>query len=199
MRLVSCFMLCLGLAACGTPGAYRNGSGPAAQFDLGPPAAAMPAEARPWSFFVTATGQFEDRAMRYRLLYADAARVMEYGQSRWSSGLSELLQRRLESRLFWPEAGPVSRCITRLELQRFEQVFETPHSSSGVVIMRAVLSQRGGGVVDERVLTRQVPAPTLDAAGGVHALAAAVDGLAEQLLAWQQQGKVNGSHRICWE
>lgn len=199
MRLFSCVLICLGLAACGGGAAYRNGPGPAAQFDLGAVSPAASPDARPWRFSVLASGQFEDRAMRYRLLYADGARVMEYGQSRWVAVPGELLQRRLEARLFWPPSGPVSQCSTSLELRRFEQVFDAPTSSSGVLVMRAVLRKRGGGMVDERVLSREVAAPTPDAEGGVQALAQAVDALAGQLLDWQEQGRENGMHRVCWE
>lgn len=199
MRLVVTSLLCLLLAACGATGSYRNGSGPAAQFDLGPVSPSLAAEnARPWRFSVVAAGQFEDTAMRYRLMYADPARVMEYGQARWSAVPGELLQRRLESRLFWPHSGPASQCTTSLELRRFEQVFESPSSSSGVLVVRAVLRKRAE-LVDERLVTQQVAAPTLDAAGGVQALGLAVDGLAGQLQSWQEQGRSNGLHRICWE
>ena len=137
--------------------------------------------------------------MRYRLAYADPARVMEYAQSRWASLPGDLLERRLESRLFWPDGGPVSQCITSLELRRFEQVFDAPASSAGVLVLRAKLRQPGGAVVDDRVFAQQEPAPSPDAAGGVRALAAATDGMALQLLAWQQQGRESGLHRLCWE
>ena len=199
MRLLAGFLIVLGLAACGGPAAYRSGQGPVAQFDLGPEGESSPQHARPWRFSVLATGPFEERAMRYRLMYADGTRVMEYAQSRWASLPGELLERRLESRLFWPAGGPVSQCATSLELRRFEQVFDAPESSAGLLVLRAKLRRPGGAVVDDRVFTQQVAATHPDAAGGVRALAAATDAMARQLMAWQQQGRDSGQHRVCWE
>jgi len=199
VRLLAGFLIVLGLAACAGPASYRNGQGPVVQYDLGGGEGGVPRNARPWRFSVLATGPFEERAMRYRLAYADPARVMEYAQSRWASLPGDLLERRLESRLFWPDGGPVSQCITSLELRRFEQVFDAPASSAGVLVLRAKLRQPGGAVVDDRVFAQQEPAPSPDAAGGVRALAAATDGMALQLLAWQQQGRESGLHRLCWE
>lgn len=199
MRVLVLSLMILGLAACSGPAAYRNGVGPVAQFDLGSEDEALPFGARPWRFSVLATGPFEERAMRYRLMYADPARVREYAQSRWAGLPGELLERRLETRLFWPMGEPASRCVTTLELRRFEQVFETPAESAGVLALRAQLRQPGGGVVDERFFSTRRAAAQPDAGGGVRALAEAADAMAQQLLDWQREGRAAGQHRSCWE
>lgn len=198
MRLILVLLCSVLLTACVSP-AYRNGPQPVAQFDLGPVAAPLPGDARPWRLSVATVNGLEDTAMRYRLLYADPTRVMEYAQSRWVGVPGELLRRRLEPQLFWPPGSPVSSCGMHLELQRFEQVFVSPAASAGALAVRAVLRQRGGKVVDERLFALEVPAATTDAAGGVAALAKAGDQLAQALNQWQAAGLARESWRTCRE
>lgn len=198
MRILILLLASLLLAACTSP-AYRNGNQPVAQFDLGPVAAPGGQSVRPWRFSVSAGGGLEDVAMRYRLAYADPARVMEYAQSRWVSGPAELLQRRLESRLYWTGAQAADACELYLELRRFEQVFSSPVASTGVLGVRVLLRRKTGAVVDETLWTLEEPAPTPDAAGGVQALAGAADRLAGMLQDWRGAGAARGGRQNCQE
>ncbi|MDD3483139.1 hypothetical protein [Azovibrio restrictus] len=198
MRILILLLASLLLAACTSP-AYRNGNQPVAQFDLGPVAAPGGLSVRPWRFSVSAGGGLEDVAMRYRLAYADPARVMEYAQSRWVSGPAELLQRRLESRLYWTGAQAADACELYLELRRFEQVFSSPVASTGVLGVRVLLRRKTGAVVDETLWTLEEPAPTPDAAGGVQALAGAADRLAGMLQDWRGAGAARGGRQNCQE
>ncbi|MDR3323545.1 MAG: ABC-type transport auxiliary lipoprotein family protein [Zoogloeaceae bacterium] len=179
--------VCLGgallmLTAC-APFATRQASQNSQNFDLGS-SAPMPLTARPWRFQVEAGGELEMSAMRYRLAYADPAQVMAYAQSRWVAPPADILRRRLEDLLYWQTATIPDQCVLQLELRRFEQVFVSPQESRGVLTARAVL-RRGGKNVDERLLTLEAAAPTPDAQGGVAALAAAADALAQSLLDWR--------------
>jgi cholesterol transport system auxiliary component len=78
----------------------------------------------------------------------------------------------------------------RLELEEFSQLFDAPDTSSGVLRLRATLSQRspGGEVLlgQRSFITRQV-APTADASGGVRALTAATDQVIQDIETWLMQ------------
>lgn len=78
----------------------------------------------------------------------------------------------------------------RLELEEFSQLFDTPDASSGVLRVRATLSQRGAGgegLLAQRSFIARQSAPTADAAGGVRALTAATDQVVKDIEAWLAQ------------
>jgi len=70
----------------------------------------------------------------------------------------------------------------RAELFEFEQVFDRPDRSRGVLRLRATLE--GKGVWAQRTFAVERPAPTADAAGGVSALTQCSDELAALLIEW---------------
>jgi cholesterol transport system auxiliary component len=189
-------LLCAGCSSF-TP--YNNAVN-IARFDLGP--VGPPPGARPWQFGVNADGSLENTAMRYRLAYVDQAQVMAYAQSRWASSPAEILRRRLEGRLYWPEGArdaaraTQTSCTLFLDLLQFEQVFEHPEASHARLSVRAAL-QQGGVTVDTRIFTLSEVAPTPDASGGVKALAAAADRLAQALTDWRLDGHARGLHPAC--
>jgi cholesterol transport system auxiliary component len=77
--------------------------------------------------------------------------------------------------------------LLRLELQEFTQLFPSPTASTGRVRLRATLMEStplGDSLLAQRSFSVQRPAPTADAPGGVRALAAATDALAQELEAW---------------
>lgn len=194
---VRVFSLCLflGLAACASPD-YRGGAQPMARYDLGPQAVLAGEPARPWPFTVTAEAALANTGMHYRLLYADAAQVRDYAQSRWLVPPAELLRSRLETRLELP-AGTMSRCQLQLDLRRFEQVFVSPTVSQAVVLVRAELRRSDGTLVDARFFEQGKAAASADAVGGVGALAAAADDLGVALTDWHRAGLASGAHRAC--
>jgi cholesterol transport system auxiliary component len=189
-RLVFVF-LCAGCAPFLAPGDIQ----PIARFDLGPPAT-TPLAARPWQFDIRVDGSLENTAMRYRLAYANSAQVMAYAQSRWASVPAEVLKRRLEGRLYWRQGSREDACALYLDLLQFEQVFGQPQTSHGILSVRAVL-QRGSLTVDSGIFTLEEAAPTPDANGGVKALAAAADRLAQTLMDWRDAGQQRGLHLPC--
>ncbi|MDR2165305.1 MAG: ABC-type transport auxiliary lipoprotein family protein [Zoogloeaceae bacterium] len=174
--------LCLGLLA-GCALFQSHPETQARRYDLGP-AADIPPFARPWRVSVRADEGLEDTGMRYRLLYADPAEIRVYAHSRWADMPAGVLRQALESRLHEPVETVETHCSLHLELLRFEQEFRNPGDSRGALVVRAAL-RHGGTLVDERLMTHTAVAPTPDAAGGVLALARAVDQLAAALRAWR--------------
>ena len=78
----------------------------------------------------------------------------------------------------------------RLELEEFSQLFDAPGASSGVLRLRATLSQRGAGgeaLLAQRSFIARQSAPTADASGGVRALTAATDQVVKDIEAWLAQ------------
>lgn len=139
-------------------------------------------------------------AILYRLGYADAQQLRPYTQARWSVPPAQLVGQRLrdvlgqrravlaasDSAALARTAGPAPRLL-RLELQEFTQLFQSPTASTGLVRLRATLVEStplGDSLLAQRTFSLQRPAPSADAPGGVRALAAATDALAQELDAW---------------
>ncbi|WP_367847587.1 ABC-type transport auxiliary lipoprotein family protein [Rhodoferax sp. WC2427] len=139
-------------------------------------------------------------AVVYRLGYADAQQLRPYTQARWSVPPAQLVGQRLrdvlgqrravlgagDSAALARTSGPAPRLV-RLELQEFTQVFQSPTASTGLVRLRATLLENtplGDSLLAQRSFSVQRPAPSADAPGGVRALAAATDALAQELDAW---------------
>ena len=160
---------------------------PVQYYDLGPVAEAS-AAARPWRVSVNAREELRAQAMRYRLLYDQPTEVRLYARSQWVEPPAGIVRKALETRLFWPEGAKADQCSLNLVLLRFEQEFDTPETSRGVLTIRAML-RRGGVIVDERLWTLAIPASSPDAIGGVTALAGSVNSLAEALQSWRAEQK----------
>jgi cholesterol transport system auxiliary component len=182
------------LGACSStpqPGVERYDFGVAASDAAVPRPDALPGAldlrvgAPPW----LATG-----AVEYRLAYDDESRVRSYANSRWVDAPAALLAQRLRERLAasftsGSRAGDAVPAGYRLqvELEEFSQVFDTPAQSHGVLRASATFED----VHDHRMLAQrafevQRPARSADAAGAVHAMQAAVDEFAGQLLDWMR-------------
>lgn len=77
-----------------------------------------------------------------------------------------------------------------LELEEFSQLFDTPDKSSGVLRLRATVTQRGmagEALLAQRSVIVQQAAPTPDASGGVKALTAATDAAIQEIEVWLEQ------------
>jgi cholesterol transport system auxiliary component len=178
------------LAACGsTPTAMPN-----ARYDLGAtPAANATANATPMPpvkvLAVGAPRNLETDSFGYRLSYVDAQRTGSYSDSHWTMPPAQLLTQRLREALaargpILSGADPVRAVpLLEVELTSFEQVFDAPEQSHGLVSVRATLTQQGR-VVSQRSFVGNAPAPSADASGGAQALAAASDDVIAQLAAW---------------
>ncbi len=151
----------------------------------------------------TAGGALDSQALLYRLAYADARQLRPYAQARWSMPPAQLLGQRLRERLgqrrtvFNARDGVAlnrsqnaSLPLLRLELQEFSQLFSAPGTSVGLIRLQATLLEitpAGEKLIAQRAVTVQRPAPSADAAGGVHALTAAADAAIDALAQWLEQ------------
>lgn len=176
-------------------------------YDFGPPRVAegsAPVDRVPLVLpDVQAEGVLETSALLYRLAYEDPHQLRPYAFARWTAEPGVLLRLRLQeilgrervvldsgaSAMLTRRGGPPPPML-RVELEEFSHVFDSPRESRGMLRLRATLLQREGGnsrVVAQRSFQVQRPAPTPDAAGGVRALTAAVDAVAQELAGWLRQ------------
>ena len=174
------------LAACaGTPRqttvSYDFGLPPA-------PAAATPAVTKLLRIGETAGPEWLDNpALHYRLLYAQQQQAQPYAANRWVMSPVRLFDERLRTmaanRAQVAAFGDVAQPLLKVDIVEFSQVFDSPAASRAVVQVRASLYQ-ARGLLAQRTLRAEVPAPSPDAPGGVTALAQASDALIAQILDW---------------
>lgn len=189
------------LTACALPDKPR----PSTRYDFGPGAVLeAPANTRqnlPALVLqdVEFSAALDGTALLYRLAYADAQALHPYAQARWSMPPAQLLRQQARTQLGATRsilapgetlAGSAAPWSLRLELEEFSQVFETPTASSGLVRLRASVSQpsaQGDRLIGQRWITVQRPAPSADAPGGVRALSAATQAAVAELGSWLGQ------------
>jgi cholesterol transport system auxiliary component len=173
------------LGGCAGPGAA-----PGSRYDLGP--ANLPAQADPLPalrmYEVHAPRALDSDAILYRLSYADPRRTAAYANSHWTMTPAQLLTQRLRAVLsthgtVLAGGTAVNAPLLTVDLEQFEQVFESEGKSHGALTARATL-MREGKVLAQRTFIVRAPASMPDAAGGVDALAAASDDFVAQLVAW---------------
>ena len=126
-------------------------------------------------------------AMQYRLAYAEAGapRRRAFAENRWAAPPAELIEQALRRRAM-AAAGREDAlgCRLRIDLDEFVQVFDAARSSRVVLSLRASLVSRNNDVVANRAFSLERGAASADAAGGVAAAMAAVQGLTGDLAAW---------------
>ena len=152
----------------------------------------------------TPGGALDNMAVLYRLGYADVQQLRPYSQARWSMPPASLVRQRLRYQLSQRRAifnagdsaalnrtqNPRLPLLLRMDLEEFSQVFSAPDASVGVIRLRATLLEvttAGEKMLAQRNVVVQRPAPSSDAAGGVHALTAATDAAIEEIDQWLQQ------------
>jgi cholesterol transport system auxiliary component len=165
-------------------------------FDFGPEANASSDPSPPLSqaqvvvYDIGAPAWMDGTTMYYRLAYQNAAIPLPYAQSEWVMSPPALLTERLRSSIAVygnggnrrsSEDAPVPYAL-RAELVEFEQIFDAPDRSRGVLRLRATLE--GPGVWAQRTFAVERPAPTLNAAGGVTALTECSDEVVGLLAEW---------------
>lgn len=154
------------------------------------PATRLPALA----LTLQASSALDATAIHYRLGYADAQQLRAYTLARWTMPPGELVQQRVREGLSRHytvlRPGEGAQRLLQLELEEFSQVFEAPAQSHGLVRLRATLRERqasGERLLAQRSFAVQQSAPSVDAAGGVRALGAAVDTAVTELVQWLAQ------------
>ncbi|MBV8804197.1 MAG: membrane integrity-associated transporter subunit PqiC [Sinobacteraceae bacterium] len=166
---------------------------PRTEFDLGPPLANRPANSPAVDVRIsdiTAPSWIDHSSMYYRLAYRSAANPLPYAHSEWVMSPAALLTQRLRSSLSDSSDGTIREVGTRVanvytlrsELAEFEQVFDQPDRSHGVIRLRVTLE--GEGVWAQRTFVVEKPAPSANATGGVSALTECSDELATSIAAW---------------
>lgn len=200
VRWLATILLSLCLSACFTSG-KRGGESPLAIYDFGPAPSSLLSAPRkqPIALEVRAPLWFDSLGIDYRLAYVDAARLREYARARWAGPPAQLIQQRLSQQLDYATAGQgQTRCLVRIEITEFSQVFATADSSRGVLQGRALLLDRSRRQVAELVVSLDKPASSADARGGVEALTLTVEQLAIDLLAWEKKRAESEAARACF-
>jgi cholesterol transport system auxiliary component len=183
--------LLISLAACSSTRTDTH----ATLFDfglLGPAPATQAPPALPALSVAEATApiSMHSPAMFYRLNYANAQQPQPYAQSRWSMPPAQLFVQRLKARIGQAGGtvvpatdGAMNIPSLRIDADEFVQVFDSPGNSAGQIALRASVLQ-GRTLVAQKSFSRQVPAPTPDAAGGAKALADASDAIISDIMSW---------------
>lgn len=195
------------LAACS---ALPQKPAPVARYDFGPQApqtagTGTPANTMPLILANVRAAGVPDAstAIHYRLAYADVRELRPYTQARWTMQFDQLIQQRVRDALSQQRAvvlgddgamqslhRGVSPAMLRLDVEEFDQVFESTTSSYGALRLRATLTEvtpKGERWLAQQVFAAKQPAATADAAGGAAAMGAATDQVAQQLDAWLRQ------------
>jgi len=202
LRVGALVALCVAMAGCSVldkpvrPAVYDFGPGLLAT------AAPMAASGLPVVTLpdVESASALDSTAVLYRLSYTNAQQLLPYAQARWSMTPAQLLHQRLRDSLgqrrtvLSPGDGHVAgnqpTLVLRVDLEEFSQLFSAPAQSVGLVRMRVTLAQStaaGERLIGQRLVVVQRPAPSADAPGGVHALAAASDAAVQEVEQWLTQ------------
>jgi len=201
----------LTLAGCAAP---RSGGTPVV-YDFGPGATQTLPSTRIASLppLEVSTPQaslaLASNAVLYRLIYTDAQQLRPYALARWSMPPAQLIGQRLREQLgrqrpvvalgeifqtsparqaaSAPAAKQEPLLSLRLELEEFSQLFESVDKSSGLLRLRATVTQRsaaGESLVAQRTFVAKQEAASPDAAGGVRALNLAADQVIGEIEQW---------------
>lgn len=199
MRRSLALILCFSVAGCFTAG-KRGGDSAMAIYDFGPLPAKLTVapRAQAMALEVRAPLWFDTLGIDYRLAYIDAARLREYARARWAGPPAQLIQQQLMQRLDLSMAGQAqARCLLRVEITEFSQVFQATDSSKAVLQGKAMLFDRARRQLAEFPINIEIPAPSQDARGGVAALSASVTQLGDELGRWEALLKAGGNPGGC--
>ncbi|CAG2126584.1 ABC-type transport auxiliary lipoprotein family protein [Cupriavidus plantarum] len=163
---------------------------PSTTYDLGPLAAAPAQPPAPLPKMRVAQTEGPDwmdgSQLYYRLQYSQPQRLQAYSTQRWVQPAPRLFDDRLREAVSARGAlgwiRDASAPGMRVDLLAFEQVFDTPTSSRGVVRARVTVYQKGQ--IGQKTFVAEQPAPSADGAGGVRALAASSDAVIAAILDW---------------
>lgn len=199
MRLAVALFLAAMLGGCFTAGKRGSEAGMSLHdFGPPPPVKAVAGRRGQVALEVRMPLWLDGLGINYRLSYADASQLREYARSRWAGPPAQLVGQRLRQELDLATPGQVrGKCVLRLELTEFGQVFASPNDSIGLLQGRAFWLDPARQPLAERRLSIGSPAATADARGGVAALRAGVDRLADELLAWERELAAGGQLRAC--
>lgn len=201
MRWLWVIFLVVTLPGCFTSG-KRGGDSPMVVYDLGlgvNPAASQNIQAfEHLALEVKAPLWFDSLGITYRLNYDDPSRLRQYAQARWVGAPALLIQQNLTQSLGLKFAGQTkAKCVLRIEITEFSQIFESRINSSGVLQGRAIWLDRSRQNLAELKLDVRVDAPTENSRGGVTALQQTVANLAGALQHWEAKLRAEGQTPSC--
>ncbi len=199
MRLILSIVLCLLMNACFTSG-KRGGEQSLAIYDLGilERSADQLPRAQPMALEVRAPLWFDSMGIEYRLAYADKARLREYGRARWAGPPAQLIQQRLVQQLgFVPHGQSRARCVLRVDVTEFSQVFATPDISKALMQGRLQWLDKNRARIAEREINLTSDSPSADARGGVAALSGTVEQLTATIMNWEAELAASGQLKVC--
>ncbi|MDD2742311.1 MAG: ABC-type transport auxiliary lipoprotein family protein [Rhodocyclaceae bacterium] len=198
MRLVFSLLLAISLSGCFTAG-KRGAEQVLAMYDLGPPANAERQQRKtPLAIEVRAPLWFDSMGIEYRLAYADVARLREYANARWVGPPAQLIQQKLVQQLgFVPHGQSRARCVLRVDITEFSQIFETPEASHSLVQARMQWLDHSRARIAERDINLRSVAPSPDARGGVTALSASITALTVTVRQWESELTASGQLKAC--
>jgi len=196
LLIVSC---CLLVAACYSAG-KRGGDSALAIYDLGPSevrTGVMP-KRRELALEVRAPLWMDSMGIEYRLAYDEPARLRDYTRARWAGPPAQLIQQRLMQQLgMRPSGQGRTRCVLRIDVDVFAQIFNDPETSRGHLQGRAQLLDSTRALLTIHAFRIEKQAPSADSRGGVAALTAAVDQLGNELVAWEESVWSEGKGAAC--
>ena len=200
MRRILIALLCLLMTACFTAG-KRGGEQSMAIYDLGlftEKSGEKFPRTEPMAIEVRAPLWFDSMGIEYRLAYVDKARLREYGRARWAGPPAQLIQLRLVQQLgFVPHGQSRTRCVLRVDISEFSQVFDAPEISRAVLQGRLQWLDRNRARIAEREISLTSDSPSADARGGVAALSGTVEQLTATIMNWEAELVAAGQLKSC--
>ncbi|QRM20193.1 hypothetical protein GBK02_12710 [Dechloromonas sp. TW-R-39-2] len=188
MRFFAIPLLVLSLAGCLTSG--KRGDTAMAVYDLGfaVDRSNPPIRKVPMAVEVRAPLWFDSLGIGYRLAYDEPARLREYARARWAGPPAQLIQLKLvrDSGLVAAGQGR-ARCVLRLDITEFSQVFDTATVSRAVLQGRVQWLDRSRGRLAEQTFAFDQAAGSPDSKGGVAGLTAVVEQLTAAIGVWEQE------------
>ena len=193
MKIFAVLLLSLAIMLSGCVGT-RRASRTVATYDFGPPATLI--KNRTLEAFgerivleVRALSWVDSLGIAYRLAYEDLFKRHEYATSLWAGSPSVLLEQQLQQQLRLSSASrrAAASCRLRVDVQEFEQVFDSPQSSHALLRGRMSLMDDGRKLLADNSFSIEEAAATADAPGGVQALIRAGYGLGEKISVWLEQ------------
>ncbi len=158
--------------------------------DFGPPVTEHVANTTLYLREVSAPAWLDNGAIHYRLLTTDPTQLRAYATGRWIAAPSRLLAQRLRDQL--PGSG-LPHYGLRVELERFEQDFDTTDHARAVMQIHAVITRADGAVVAVHEFTFSTPT-TPDISGAITGLAALAQQATEAILAWSASVSPEARH-----
>ncbi|UJP06251.1 MAG: ABC-type transport auxiliary lipoprotein family protein [Nitrosomonas sp.] len=141
----------------------------------------------------SAPSWLDTTAIRYRLLYHNAAQAYIYANSRWAAPPAALLTQHIRNRIASQTHEQVVKdsgiaktdYVLHIELEEFTQLFDSIADSRIAVGFRASLVERSNRkLLAQKDFNRIEIAPSADAEGAISAFSAASRQLTDELVHW---------------